>query len=134
VTDDDKPKGFAKTNLREVEDQAAKHGLSDQQEARFPRAELGAEQTGMNLLTVKPDRREAFAHRHGAAEEIYVVLGGSGRVKLDDELLDLGHLDVVRVSPGVTRAFEAGPDGLEVLIVGPHVTGDGEVVSDFWAD
>jgi mannose-6-phosphate isomerase-like protein (cupin superfamily) len=122
----------AKTNLRTVKDSAAEHGLSETQEARFPRADLGAEQTGLNFLTVKPSRREAFAHRHGKAEEIYVVLSGSGRVKLDDELVDLAPLDAVRVSPGVVRSFEAGPEGLEVLIFGPHVEGDGETVDDFW--
>jgi uncharacterized cupin superfamily protein len=125
---------YAKKNLREVEDSAAKHGLSDSQEARFPRAELGAEQTGFNYLKVKPGRREAFAHRHREAEEIYVVLAGSGRVKLDDELVELAPLDAVRVSPGVVRSFEAGDDGLEVLVFGPRVEGDGEMVSDFWAD
>ncbi|MGH3050528.1 MAG: cupin domain-containing protein [Gaiellaceae bacterium] len=125
---------YAKTNLRTVEDSAAEHGLSDTQEARFPRTELGAEQTGMNLLTVKPSQREAFAHRHGEAEEIYVVLAGSGRVKLDDDLVELEPLDAVRVSPGVARSFEAGPDGLEVLIFGPRVEGDGETVDDFWTD
>ena len=123
---------YAKTNLRSVDDSAAAHGLSDTQEARFARGDLGAEQTGLNLLSVKPSRREAFAHRHGAAEEIYVVLSGSGRVKLDDDLVELAPLDAVRVSPGVTRTFEAGPDGLEVLIFGPHVEGDTEMVSDFW--
>lgn len=123
---------YAKKNLRDVEDVAAKHGLSETQEARFARGALGAEQTGLNYLTVKPGRREAFAHRHGQAEEIYVVLGGSGQVKLEDELVDLGPLDAVRVSPGVTRSFEAGPDGLEVLVFGPHVEGDAEMVSDFW--
>ena len=123
---------YAKKNLRSVADSAAQHGLSDSQEARFPRADLGAEQTGLNFLTVKPSRREAFAHRHGEAEEIYVVFSGSGRVKLDDELVELSPLDAVRVGPGVARAFEAGPDGLEVLIFGPHVEGDSEMVSDFW--
>lgn len=125
---------YAKKNLRDVEDAAATRGLSETQEARFARGALGAEQTGLNYLTVKPGRREAFAHRHGEAEEIYVVLGGSGRVKLDDELVDLAQLDALRVSPGVTRAFEAGPDGLEVLVFGPHVEGDGEIVNDFWRD
>lgn len=125
---------YAKKNLRDVEDMAAKRGLSDAQEARFPRQDLGAEQTGINYLTVKSGQREAFAHRHREAEEIYVVLAGSGRVKLDDELVDLEPLDVVRVSPGATRSFEAGPDGLEVLVVGPHVEGDVELVSDFWAE
>jgi mannose-6-phosphate isomerase-like protein (cupin superfamily) len=123
---------YAKKNLRDVQDSAAEHGLSETQEARFPRQEVGAEQTGMNFLTVKPDRREAFAHRHETAEEMYVVLAGSGRVKLDEELVELSQLDVVRVSPGVTRSFEAGPDGLEVLIFGPHVEGDGELVDGFW--
>ena len=123
---------YAKKNLSEVEDQAAKHGLSDQQEARFPRVDLGAEQAGINYLIVKPNQREPFAHRHRQAEEIYVVLDGSGHVKLDEDLVDLGPLDAVRVSPGVTRAFEAGPDGLTVLVFGPHVEGDTELVDDFW--
>jgi uncharacterized cupin superfamily protein len=125
---------YAKTNLRQVEDSAAKNGVGECQEARFPRTELGAEQTGMNYLIVKPGRREAFAHRHREAEEIYVVLSGSGRVKLDDELVELAALDAVRVAPGTTRTFEAGSDGLEVLIFGARVEGDGEIVNGFWAD
>jgi uncharacterized cupin superfamily protein len=124
--------GFSKRNLREVEDTAVRFGLSDTQEARFPRGDLGAEQTGLNYLIVKPGRREAFAHRHGEAEELYVVLAGRGRVKLDDELVELEPLDVVRVSPGVTRAFEAGEEGLEILIFGPHVEDDAEVIEGFW--
>lgn len=125
---------YAKTNLREVRDSAAEHGLSGHQEARFPRGDLGAEQTGMNFLTIKPGQREAFAHRHRTAEEIYVVIDGAGRVKLDNELVDLRPLDAVRVSPGVARSFEAGPDGLEVLIFGPRVESDGEMVEDFWSE
>jgi len=123
---------YAKKNLRTIKDSAIDYGLSTTQEARFPRIDLGAEQTGINFFRVKPSQREAFAHRHRVAEEIYVVLSGSGRVKLDDEMIDLSPLDAVRVSPGVARAFEAGPDGLEVLIFGPHVEGDGETVPDFW--
>jgi mannose-6-phosphate isomerase-like protein (cupin superfamily) len=123
---------YAKTNLREVEDAAARFGLAETQEARFPRSIIGAEQTGFNYLTVKPGRREAFAHRHRTAEEIYFVLGGSGRVRLDDEVVSLERWDLVRVSPGVTRAFEASGEGIEVLIFGPHVEGDGETVDGFW--
>ncbi|MGH2913620.1 MAG: cupin domain-containing protein [Solirubrobacteraceae bacterium] len=126
--------GHTKTNLRDVADSAAKHGLSDTQEARFPREELGAEQTGLNYLIVKPGRREAFAHRHHKAEEIYLVLGGSGKVKLDAELVALAPHDLVRVSPGTVRSFEAGPEGLEVLVFGPRVEGDGELVDGFWDD
>ena len=88
---------YAKKNLREVEDMAVKHGMSDHQEARFARGDLGTEQTGLNYLIVKPGQREAFAHRHQTAEEVYVVLGGSGRVKLDDELVEL---DRARRCPG----------------------------------
>jgi mannose-6-phosphate isomerase-like protein (cupin superfamily) len=124
---------YAKKSLREVEDQAAKHGLSERQEARFPRQDLGAQQTGMNYLVIKPDQREPFAHRHRAAEEIYVVLEGSGQAKLDDDLVELVPLDAVRVSPGVTRCLAAGPDGLTVLIFGPHVENDAELVEDFWS-
>jgi mannose-6-phosphate isomerase-like protein (cupin superfamily) len=123
----------AKKNLREVEDSALKHGLSESQEARFARGDLETEQTGLNYLIVKPGQREPFAHRHGQAEEVYVVLAGSGRVKLDDELVELAKLDAVRVSAGTTRSFEAGPDGLEVLIFGPHVDNDAEIVEDFWS-
>jgi len=125
---------YTKTNLLQVEDSAAQHGVGESQEARFPRTELGAEQTGMNYLIVKPGRREAFAHRHREAEEIYVVLSGTGRVKLDDDLVELAALDAVRVGPGTTRTFEAGSDGLEVLIFGARVEGDGEIVDSFWTD
>jgi mannose-6-phosphate isomerase-like protein (cupin superfamily) len=124
---------YAKKNLREVKDSAREHGLASTQEARFPRADLGAEQTGINYLIVKPGQREAFAHRHRGAEEIYVALAGTGRVKLDEDVVDLKQLDAVRVSPGTARSFEAGPDGLEVLIFGPRIEGDAEVVSDFWS-
>ena len=121
-----------KKNLRDVDDSAARYGLSDKQEARFARRDLGAEQTGVSYLIIKPGRREAFAHRHREAEEIYLVLAGAGRVKLDDELVDLIELDAVRVAPGTTRQFQAGPNGLELLIFGRHVEGDVDQVADFW--
>jgi mannose-6-phosphate isomerase-like protein (cupin superfamily) len=123
---------YTKMNLRDVEDAAVRYGLSDTQEARFARRELAAEQTGVTYLTIKPRRREAFAHRHREAEEVYVVLAGSGRVKLDHELVELTELDAVRVGPGTVRQFEAGADGIELLIFGSHVEGDVEQVADFW--
>jgi mannose-6-phosphate isomerase-like protein (cupin superfamily) len=124
---------YTKKQLRDIDDSAIKFGLSDTQEARFGRRDLATEQTGVTHLVIKPGRREAFAHRHREAEEVYVVLAGSGRVKLDDEVIDLAELDAVRVGPGTTRQFEAGPNGLEVLIFGTHVEEDVETVSDFWA-
>jgi mannose-6-phosphate isomerase-like protein (cupin superfamily) len=120
-------------NLRESEDFAPKFGFEAVQEARFPGRDLGAEATGLALMRVKPDQRQAFAHRHDAAEEIYVILSGSGRIKLDDAIHDVGPLDAIRIAPGVTRALEAGPEGLEYLAFGPHHEGDGELVHDeFW--
>jgi mannose-6-phosphate isomerase-like protein (cupin superfamily) len=118
-------------NLREVEDLALKMGFSENQEARFAHGDLETEQTGVSLQTVKPGKRHAFAHRHNQAEEIYVVLSGSGRVKLDDEIVEVEPLDAIRIAPPVTRAFEAGPDGLDLLVFGPRREGDAEIVRDF---
>ena len=120
--------------LTDVEDSAVKFGLSEVQQARFARNDLDAEQTGVSHLRFKAGKRQAFAHKHENAEEIYVVLAGSGRCKLDDEIIDVQPLDAVRVAPKVTRAFEAGPDGLEVLAFGPRHDGDGEVIEHWWAD
>ena len=127
--------GYAKRNLHDVEDSAAKHGFGDHQEARFPTGELGAVATGLTHLRVKPGRREAFAHRHREAEEVIVVLSGHGRVRLDDDIVDLAPLDAVRVSPSTARMLEASADApLEVLVFGPHVSGDAELLQDFWTD
>lgn len=120
--------------LTDVEDSAVKGGFSEVQEARFATKDLDSEQTGVSHHRVKPDKRQAFAHKHDEAEEVYVVLGGSGRMKLDDDIIDVSVLDAIRVSPGVTRMFEAGPDGLEVLAVGARHEGDGEVLPGWWSD
>jgi len=121
-------------NLREVEDLAVKFGYSETQEARFPREELGAEATGLAFHIVRPGKRQAFGHRHNEAEEIYVVLSGGGRVKLDDEVREIGPMDAIRIAPHVTRAFEAGHEGLELLVFGPRHAGDADMVADFWSD
>ena len=126
---------FTKKNLREVEDLAVKGGFSDNQEARFPREDLKAEETGLSYQVLRPGKRHAFAHRQKEAEEIFVVLSGSGRVKLDDEIVEVGPMDAIRVAPQVGRAFEADSDGLEILVFGPHYDGDAEIIKeDFWAD
>ena len=83
---------------------------------------------------MKPGQRQPFAHKHNEAEEVHVVLSGAGRLKLDDEIIEVGADDVIRVGPGVTRAFEAGPDGLEYLVFSPRHEGDAEMVQDFWAE
>jgi uncharacterized cupin superfamily protein len=118
-------------NLKDVEDMAASQGFGEVQEARFANGDLDAEQIGISLQKVKPGKRHAFAHRHKEAEEVYVVISGSGRVKLDDEVKEVGELDAVRVAPSVTRAFEAGDEGLELLAFSPRAKGDAEIVQDF---
>lgn len=129
-----KPNPFTIKNLTEVEDMAAKHGLSETHESRFANTDLATEHTGVSHHKVKPDQRQPFGHKHDDAEEVYVVLSGSGRVKLDDEIVEISELDAIRVAPGVTRAFEGGPDGVEFLAFGPHHEGDGEIIQDWWTD
>jgi mannose-6-phosphate isomerase-like protein (cupin superfamily) len=118
-------------NLKDVEDMAASQGFGEVQEARFANGDLDAEQIGISLQKVKPGKRHAFAHRHKEAEEVYVVISGSGRVKLDDEVKEVGELDAIRVAPSVTRAFEADDEGLELLAFSPRAKGDAEIVQDF---
>ena len=125
---------FTLKNLAEVDDSAPKFGFAEVQEARFANDELEAEQTGVSYQRVKPGKRQAFAHRHERAEEVYVVLGGSGQAKLEDQVVELRALDAIRVAPGVTRAFQAGPDGLELLAFGPRHDGDGDVLPGWWSD
>jgi quinol monooxygenase YgiN/mannose-6-phosphate isomerase-like protein (cupin superfamily) len=126
--------GFTIANLEQVEDSAAKFGYGEMGEARFAGGALRAVSTGLSHQRLRPGRRQMFAHRHHHAEEVYIVLAGNGRVKIDDEIRQISGLDAIRIAPGSTRAFEAGPDGLEVLALGPHRAGDAQMVNmnDFW--
>jgi mannose-6-phosphate isomerase-like protein (cupin superfamily) len=121
-------------NLTETADSAVKFGFSEMGEAHFATEELDAEQTGVSYQVLRPGKRQAFGHRHDKAEEVYVVLSGSGRVRLDDEIVEIARLDAIRVPPSITRAFEAGDDGMEYLAFGKHYEKDGEVDKDFWQD
>ncbi len=121
-------------NLTETADSAPKFGFEEMGEAHFPREELDAKQTGLSYQVLRPGKRQLFGHRHDKAEEVYVVLKGSGRLRLDDEIVDVAELDAIRVEPQVTRAFEAGPDGLQYIAFGAHHEKDGEVDREFWQD
>ncbi|HEY1567520.1 MAG TPA: cupin domain-containing protein [Solirubrobacteraceae bacterium] len=123
---------YTQINLAEVEDAAPANGFGDRWEARVARTELGAEATGVTHFLLRPGKRSPFVHRHENAEEVYVILAGTGRIKLDDELRDVRPLDAIRIGPEVARALEAGPDGLEFLAFGPHHDADGEPVDDPW--
>jgi mannose-6-phosphate isomerase-like protein (cupin superfamily) len=121
-------------NLRDTDDSAPKFGLGEVGEAHFPREELGAESTGLAYHVLKPGKRQAFGHRHEDAEEVYVVIAGGGRIRLEEEILEIAPLDAIRVAPELARAFEAGPEGLSLLAFGPRHAGDGEILKGFWTD
>jgi mannose-6-phosphate isomerase-like protein (cupin superfamily) len=125
---------FTHKKLEDVKDSAPEAGLGDEMEARFAKDDLDAEQTGFSFHRLRPGKRQGFGHRHQQAEEVYVIVRGGGLLKLDDEIIEVDTLDAIRVSPEVTRAFEAGDDGLEVLAFGPRRDGDGEVIPGWWSD
>jgi mannose-6-phosphate isomerase-like protein (cupin superfamily) len=126
------PLPYTQINLDDVEDVAPANGFGHRWEARVARSSLDAEQTGLSLFRLLPGKRSPFAHRHRSDEETYVILRGSGRVKLDDEVFDVGPHDAIRIAPEVARAFEAGPEGLEFLAFGSHHQDDGVPVEDSW--
>jgi hypothetical protein len=125
---------YTLTALADVKDSAPEFGVGDIQELRFAKDDLDAGHTGLTLHHIKPGMRQTFGHKHEDAEEVYVVIGGSGRTKLDNEIIDISRLDAIRVAPEVTRAFEAGPDGLELLASGARHDGDGEITPNWWVD
>jgi uncharacterized cupin superfamily protein len=126
--------GFAIVNLKEVEDSAGERAPGI--EGRFARKHLGSEHLGVSYFRYAPNVRSPMAHSHREQEEAYVVIGGSGRIRLDDELHELRQWDVVRVSPEAVRAFEAGEEGLELIAVGSDRPdgGDGVAATAAWPD
>ena len=126
---------YAIANLKEdVEDMAPKFGLSPALESHFAKRDLEAEGIGLSYQVLQANTRGPFGHRHKQDEEVYVVVGGSGRVKLGDDVRDLHQWDAVRVAPATPRQFEAGPDGLELLAFGESTPDDQEMLPDWWSD
>jgi mannose-6-phosphate isomerase-like protein (cupin superfamily) len=128
---------YTKVNLKEdVDDQAPNFGLAPDLEARMARVPLELEHSGISYQRLAPNFRVPFAHRHKTQEEIYVVVSGSMRVKLEDEIVELKQWDAVRVPKETMRGFEAGSEGVELIAVGaPHTgPGDAEVEQEWWSD
>jgi mannose-6-phosphate isomerase-like protein (cupin superfamily) len=105
-------------NLRDVEDSAPKFGMDTVMQARFAAGDLGMEKSALSLQRLLPGATQPFGHHHRGQEELYVIVDGSGQVKLDDDVFDVGAMDAIRVAPEVVRAFSAGPEGLEFLAYG----------------
>ena len=122
-------------NLREVENQAEKHGISGL-ESRFARRALGLEKSGVSYFRLDPGFRVPFGHRHGEQEEVYVVASGSARIRLDEEIVELATWDAVRVPGTVMRGLEGGPEGAEVLAFGApdNENRDVETEPGWWND
>ncbi len=131
---------FSLTNLREdLEDVGSNFDGAPDLEFRLATKALELEQSGLSYQRVPPGTRFPYGHRHRKQEEVYVVVGGSGRMKLDDEIVEIRQWDAVRVPPGTWRGYEAGQDGLEILVIGAPNLGeapreDVEGMRGWWAD
>ena len=123
-------------NLKQVENQAPNFGIGPELEARMARVPLELEQSGLSYQRLGPGFRVPFGHRHNVQEEVYIVVSGSMRAKLDDEVVDLKQWDALRVPKETMRSFEGGPDGAEVIAVGAPNTGPGDAVVEqgWWPD
>jgi mannose-6-phosphate isomerase-like protein (cupin superfamily) len=129
--------GYTKVNLREdVEDQAPNFGLEGKIEARMARVPLELEHSGVSYQRLAPNYRLPFAHKHKTQEEVYVLISGAARAKVEDEVIELKPFDALRVHKDTTRSFEAGPEGAEMIAIGaPHTgPGDADMVNDWWTD
>lgn len=122
-------------NLKsDVEDSGERFGYAPHMEARFARKPLNLEQSGISYFKLAPGFRVPFGHRHSEQEEVYVLLSGSARVKLENEILELKPMDAVRIPTGTTRGFEAGDEGAEILAFGAPDTDNKDLEMDqgFW--
>jgi uncharacterized cupin superfamily protein len=129
---------YTLVNVKDVDDMATQFGMAPNLEARFAGGALGLEKSGVSYQKLAPNFRVPFGHKHKAQEELYVVVAGSGKLKLDDDVIDVRQWDLIRVPSDTMRAFEAGPDGAEILAFGAPNTGsprdDVEMVPGWWSD
>ena len=128
---------YTHINLKEdVEDQAPNFGLSPNLETRMARVPLGMENSGVSYIRIAPGFRIPFGHKHRQQEEVYIVVSGSARIKIEDEVRELKQWDAVRLHRDTVRGFEAGDEGAELIAIGAPNTGpgDAEVMQDWWGD
>jgi uncharacterized cupin superfamily protein len=122
-------------NLQDVDDMAPQFGMPAEMQARFAGQPMGLERTGLTHFRLAPGFRIPFGHRHEDQEEVYVVIKGSARMNVGDDVLELSTLDAVRVSGDTLRNLEAGPDGAEVFAFGERAGQDqSEMVQGWWSD
>jgi uncharacterized cupin superfamily protein len=128
---------YTHLNLKEdVDDQAPNFGLSPNLEARMARVPLGLEKSGVSYIRLAPGFRIPFGHKHKQQEEVYVLVNGSARIKVEDEVRELRQWDAVRLHRDTLRGFEAGDEGAEFIAIGAPNTGpgDADIVEEWWSD
>jgi mannose-6-phosphate isomerase-like protein (cupin superfamily) len=126
---------YTHKSLPDVEDMAPQFGMPAEMQARFAGRPMGLERTGLTYFRLAPGFRIPFGHRHEDQEEVYVVIRGSARIKVGDDVLELSELDAVRVPGDTIRNLEAGPDGAEVIAFGERAGQEqSEMVQGWWDD
>jgi quercetin dioxygenase-like cupin family protein len=127
---------YTKKNLRnDVENQAPKFDMPEEMQARFARRAIDGKTLGLSLFTLEPGFRIPFGHKHADQEEVYVVVRGSGRVKVDDDVVELSEWDAIRFGKDTMRNMEAGPDGIEYVAFGAgDDPRDAEMAPGWWTD
>jgi mannose-6-phosphate isomerase-like protein (cupin superfamily) len=129
--------GYTARSLKEIENQGVRFGLDENEmQLRMAKDPLECSGCGLSYMKLGPGYRPPFGHAHKTQEEIYVLVNGSARMKLDDEIVEMTPFTAVRVSPETMRGYEAGPDGAELIVIGTPRTGggDADTVPDWWAD
>jgi mannose-6-phosphate isomerase-like protein (cupin superfamily) len=127
---------YTKVNLKKIEDQAPKGGLSPGLKAHFARVPLELEKSGISYFRIAPNFRIPFGHKHSEQEEVYLVVDGTAQVKVDDDVVELNPWDAIRVPTGAMRGLAAGPEGAEVIAFGAPNTqnADIDMTPGWWTD
>jgi mannose-6-phosphate isomerase-like protein (cupin superfamily) len=127
--------GYTRKNLREVENAAPRFQMPSEMEARFARTPVEGETLGLSLMTLAPNFRIPFGHKHESQEEVYVIVRGSGQIRVEDEIVEVSQWDAIRFDKDTMRAVEAGPDGIEYVAFGAGTDAqEVEMAADFWPD
>jgi mannose-6-phosphate isomerase-like protein (cupin superfamily) len=127
--------GWTLSNIDRIEDVATRRNPDGGRQLRFAGKALGLSQVGMNHQRLDANVRQPIGHRHTLAEEVFYVIAGSGRAKLEDEVVEISSGDLLRIGPEVMRSFQAGEDGIEMIVFSQKIDADeGEILRDWWQD
>lgn len=127
---------YTRVNLKsDVKDMAREFGMEGI-ESHFARTNLELENSGLSLFRLDAGFRTPFGHTHSEQEEVYVLISGSARVALDDEVVELSQWDAIRIPSGTMRGMEGGDEGAEILAFGAPNTDnkDAEMQPGWWPE